>query len=298
VTRAPLARLTTSSGEIEYLDTGGTGPTIVLLHGLLMDETLWAAVVEELAPDHRCVVPVLPLGAHRLPVADDFEISTITIVRLVVEILERLDLRDVTLVGNDTGGAIVQVLATEESHLERVGRIVLASCDAFDNFPPGLTGKTIVLAGMLPPRVFGLFMQQLRLRPIRRLPIAFGWLTRRGDATCRRWLDPLLHGRAVRRDTVRLLRSIRADRGLLERVAGSLAALGTPSLVVWATEDRVMPVEHGRRLGALIGAEVVEIADSYTLLPLDRPRELAAVLRGFVRDTTTGSAADGTTRRR
>ena len=110
--------------------------------------------------------------------------------RLVAEFLDRLDLHDVTLVGNDTGGAIVQLLAADGA--ARIGRIVLASCDAFDNFPPGLTGKTLVLTGKLPPALFGLFMQQMRLRPVRRLPLAFGWLTKRGDAATARWIKPVL----------------------------------------------------------------------------------------------------------
>src|SRR5207344_2143356 len=112
--------------------------------------------------------------------------------------LDRLDLDDVTLVGNDTGGAIVQLLMSDGA--ARAGRVVLASCDAFDNFPPGLTGKTLVLTGKLSPAMFGLFMQQMRLRPVRRLPLAFGWLTKRGDAATARWMKPVLHNPAIRRD--------------------------------------------------------------------------------------------------
>src|SRR4029077_117773 len=82
------------------------------------------------------------------------------IARLAAEFLDRLDLRDVTLVGNDTGGGLVQVRMGNGN--ARVGRAVLVSSDAFDNFPPGLTGKTLVLSGKLPPPLFGLFMQQMR----------------------------------------------------------------------------------------------------------------------------------------
>jgi hypothetical protein len=106
----------------------------------------------------------------------------------------------------------------------RVGRVVLASCDAFDNFPPGLTGKTIVMTGKLPPSLFGLFMNQMRLRPLRRLPVAFGWLTKRGDAVTARWMKPLLSRAEIRRDTVRVLRAIAADRRLLVDVAQRLEA--------------------------------------------------------------------------
>jgi pimeloyl-ACP methyl ester carboxylesterase len=141
--------LETIAGTFEYRGTGDTGPVLVLLHGLLMDASLWDAVIDGLAADHRCIAPTLPLGAHRRPMQSDADLSLPAIARLVVELLDRLDVHDVTIVGNDTGGALVQLLAVES--VERIGRIVLVSCDAFDNFPPGATGKASVATGMLPP---------------------------------------------------------------------------------------------------------------------------------------------------
>jgi pimeloyl-ACP methyl ester carboxylesterase len=271
-----------SAGTIEYEDSGGAGPVVVLLAGLLMDASLWEDVIAELAPGHRCIAPTLPLGAHRRAMRPGADLSPRGIARLVEELLERLDLDDVTLVGNDTGGAIVQLLACDGA--ERVGRIVLASCDAFDNFPPGLTGRTIVLTGKLPPALFGLFMQQMRLRPLRRLPLAFGWLTLRGDAATARWLEPVLRRREIRRDAVRVLRGIAADRGLLLDAAERLPGFDRPALVVWAAEDRVMPPEHGRRLAELLPqGRLVEVPDSYTLIALDQPGRLAELIRDFVR---------------
>ena len=132
----------------------------------------------------------------------DADLSLPGIARLVAEFLDRLDLRDVTLVGNDTGGALVQLLMRSATRRASAG-VVLASCDAFDNFPPGLTGRTLVLTGKLSPALFGLFMQQMRLRTVRRLPIAFGWLTKRGDAATARWMQPVLTQPEIRRDAVR-----------------------------------------------------------------------------------------------
>ena len=285
-------QLTLATGTVDYEDTGGAGPVVVLVHGLLMDASLYDDVVADLARDHRCIVPTLPLGAHRHGAAEDADLSLRGIARLVAELLERLDLRDVTLVGNDTGGAIVQMLMADGA--ERVGRVVLASCDAFDNFPPGLTGRTLVRTGKLPPALFGLFMQQMRLKPVRRLPLAFGWLTRRGDATVARWMQPLLHRPEIRRDTVRVLRAIAADRGLLVDVAERLPAFDRPTLIVWAGEDRVMPPEHGRRLAELLPqGRLVEVDDSDTLIPLDRPEALAAAIRDLaqITDQTVPRAA-------
>ena len=275
-----------SAGTIEYEDTGGAEPAIVLLPGLLMDASLWEDVAAELAADHRCIVPTLPLGAHRQAMRADADLSPRGIAHLVEELLDRLELDDVTLVGNDTGGAIVQLVAADGA--DRVGRIVLVSCDAFDNFPPGLTGKTIVMTGKLPPALFGLFMQQMRLRPLRRLPLAFGWLTKRGDATTARWLKPVLRQPEIRRDAVRVLRGIAAERGLMLDVAERLPNVDRPALVVWADEDRVMPPEHGRRLAELLPhGRLVEIEDSYTLIPLDQPARLAQVIGGFAGNGST-----------
>jgi pimeloyl-ACP methyl ester carboxylesterase len=273
-----------SAGTIEYDDTGGDGPAVVLLHGLMMDASLWNVVVSDLARDHRCIVPTLPLGAHRRPMRSDADLSPRGIARLVAELLDRLDLREVTLVGNDTGGALVQLLVGTDDQAgdQRVGRIVLVSCDAFDTFPPGLTGKTLVLTGRLAPTLFGLFMQQLRIRPIRRLPIAFGWLTKRGDAATKRWLKPVLHDRGIRRDTVRVLRAIAAEKHVLIDAAEHLSSFDRPALVVWASDDRVMPIEDGHRLSELLPqGHFVEIADSYTLVPLDQPAALARLVSEF-----------------
>ncbi|MFI1769245.1 alpha/beta fold hydrolase [Streptomyces sp. NPDC020800] len=279
------------AGTIEYEDTGGDGPTVVLLHGLMMDASLWDGPIADLSADHRCVAPTLPFGAHRRAMHADADLSLPGVARLVTELLDRLDLHDVTLVGNDTGGALVQLLMCDGA--ARVGRAVLLSCDAFDNFPPGLTGKTLVLTGKLPPRMFGLFMQQMRLRPLRRLPIAFGWLTLRGDAATARWTKPVMKQPEIRHDAVRTLRAAAADTNLLLAAAERLPNFKYPALVVWASGDRVMPLEHGRRLAELLPrGRLVEIADSYTLVPLDQPTKLAQLIREFTH--ASDAPQDGT----
>lgn len=271
-----------SAGTIEYSDTGGTGPVVVLLHGLMMDASLWDGVIAELSPGHRQLAPVLPLGAHRRPMKADADLSLPGIARMVGEFLDRLGLADVTLVGNDTGGAIAQLLIADGA--PRVGRMVLASCEAFGNFPPGLTGKTLALAGKLPPWLFGLVMQQMRVRPLRRLPVAFGWLTKHGDAATARWIKPVLTQPEIRRDTVRMLRTAFADKRLLIRASEQLPSFGRPALIVWAAKDRVMPPEHGRRLAGLLPhTRLAEVDDSYTLIPLDQPARLARLIAEFTR---------------
>ncbi len=270
-----------SAGTVGYVDTGGAGPVIVLLHGLMMDASLWDGPIADLSAGYRCVAPTLPLGAHLYPMQAGADLSLPGIARLVAEFLDRLDLHDVTLVGNDTGGAIVQLVIAGGA--ARVTRAVLISCEAFGNLPPGLTGRVLALTGKLPAPVFGVFMQQMRLRALRRLPLAFGWLTMRGDAATTRWIRPVLRQPDIRRDAVRILRAAFADRHLLLTTAQRLPAFERPVLVVWAREDRVMPPEHGRRLAELFpDGRLAEVADSYTLIPLDQPAELVRLLTEFV----------------
>lgn len=133
-------------------------------------------------------------------------------------------------------------------------------------------------------------MQQMRLKPVRRLPIAFGWLTKRGDDVSRGWLQPLLSQREIRRDTVRVLRGIAAEPDLLDVAARAFPGFDRPALIVWAAEDRVMPLEHARRLAELLPySRLEEVEDSSTLIPLDQPAQLADSLRRFARETAPAS---------
>lgn len=267
-----------SAGTIEYEDTGGGGPVVVLLHGLAMDGSVWRHVVRELRDHCRCVVPTLPLGGHRIPMRSAADLSPRGIARLQAEFLERLDLREVTLVGNDSG--LLQITVGE--YPQRIARLVLTSCEAFENFPPGLPGRTVALAGRLPGGVNAL-VQPLRVRALRRLPPALGWMSKRPipDEITDAWLNPLLTQSAIRRDLTKYLRSCSKTDMLV--AAERMRRFGRPTLVVWAAEDRVMPPAHGRRLAKLMPrARLVMIKDSYTLIPEDQPVELAGHIRYFI----------------
>jgi len=275
-----------SAGTIEYDDTGGSGPVVVLLHGLLMDGSLWRHVVADLRSDYRCVVPTMPLGAHRRPMRPEADLSMRGQVRLVAEFLEHLDLRDVTLVGNDWGGPLLLI---SEGRAERVARLVICSCEAFDNYPPGLPGHAIWLAAKLPGGISAA-LAPLRLRVFRRLPLTFGWMSKRPvpDDVMDAWLRPALTQGAIRRDLRKYAGSVRKSE-FVESTEG-LRAFDRPALVVWATEDRVMPPAHGRRLAELLPrAQLVEISDSYTLIPEDQPAKLAAHIREFLRKAATAT---------
>ncbi len=266
------------AGTVAYEDTGGEGPVVVLLHGLLHDASVWRHVVAELRTDHRLVAPTLPYGAHRRPMSRPPTPDLVN--ELIVEFLERLDLRDVTLVESDCGRA--QTVAAR--HPERLARLVLISCEAFDNYPPGLPGKMIGLACRVPGGV-PLMVRVLGWKPLRRLPVGFGALTKRPlpDDVVARWLRPLRTDPAIRRDFRHYHTHVRRTE-LLEAAQG-LRRFERPALVVWATEDLMMPREHGRLLAELLPrGRLVELRNTRTLIAEDRPQRLASLLRWFVAD--------------
>ena len=264
-------------GTVRYRDEG-SGPPIVFVHGALVDGTLWSPVVERLAGRARCIVPDSPLGSHRVPMRRDADLSPTGLAALIAGLLEALDLHDVTLVGNDTGGALSQLVATR--HPERLGALVLTDCDAFDNFPPKAF-RTLTVAART--RTLTVAMQPMRLRAARRLPLAYGWLTRHRvpDEVLDGWVEPFLADRRVRRDTRRVLAAL--DRGVLLDNTARLAAFDKPVLIAWAREDPFFPVEHAHRLAAIFpDARVVEIADARAFVSLDQPDRLAELIGEFV----------------
>ncbi|TNC22493.1 alpha/beta fold hydrolase [Amycolatopsis alkalitolerans] len=268
-----------SAGPVEYSDTGGDGPVLVLLHGLTIDGSVWRKVVPDLG-EYRCVRPTLPLGSHRKPMRPDADLSMLGMALLVGEFLEKLDLRDVTLVLNDWGGA--QFLISE-GKADRVARLVLVACEAFDNYPPGLPGKLIVAATRAPGGLAAT-MKLLRFQAVRRAPGGWGWMSKQPvpREVMDGWFGPAAASPEIRRDIKKYGLSVPPRETLLEW-SERLKAFDRPVLVVWAKEDKLMPREHGPRLAALFpDAKLVEVEDSYTLVPEDRPDVLIKELREFV----------------
>lgn len=276
-----------SKGTIHYEDSGGDGPVVVLIHGLVMDGEIWRDVVAELPPDCRCIRPTLPLGAHRLPMQPDADLSLRGMGRLIAEFLDRLDLHDATLCFNDWSCGQTMIA---DGLLDRVARLALISCEAYENYPPRLPGRMVWLSAKLPGGMA--IMRQTLLRPwLRRLPLVYGRLSKRGvpDEMLRDWLVPF--GRAeIQRD----LRKYAGDamRGRKDMLAATpaLRAFEKPVLVAWASEDWLMPIRYGRRLAEdFPNSRFVEIPDSYTLVPLDQPAALARALRELMVGAVKGS---------
>jgi pimeloyl-ACP methyl ester carboxylesterase len=279
-----------SQGTIRYRESG-TGDPVVFLHGLLVNGDRWRKVVPGVSTGHRCIVPDLPLGAHEIPMRADADLTIDGLARLIDEFLAKLDLDGATLVANDTGGAITQVLMTE--YPGRVGRVVLTSCDAYDNFLPWMFRPLQWLAWV--PLLLTAVLQPLRLRAMRRLPFALGWLAKHPiDAHYEEgYVAQIFAQREIRRDVYKVLRDISTHYTL--KAASKLGDFKNSVLIVWAAEDRFFPPSDGKRLAAALpNARFVEVEDTYTFISEDNPDELVRILVRFLsEESEIHEAAEG-----
>jgi pimeloyl-ACP methyl ester carboxylesterase len=277
-----------SQGTIDYGDDG-SGPAVVFVHGLLVNGGIWDGVVSRMRATARCIVPELPLGAHRRALDPGADASPLGVAGLIAELLERLELSDVTLVGNDTGGALCQLVIAH--HPERIGRLALTNCDAFENFPPRPFRLAFKALSRVPGAMAGYELlgrsatvrrDALRLAPLTVAPIP--------DATVRGWIEPL-RDRGVRRDVVSVMRGI--SPAVTLAAAERFAQFERPVLIAWGTRDKFFKLADGERLAASFPAARLErIDDARTFVQLDAPERLAELLAEFVPRAAGANSAD------
>jgi pimeloyl-ACP methyl ester carboxylesterase len=270
--------LSLPEGRILYRELG-SGPPIVFVHGLLVDSRLWRHVAPALAEGHRCILPELPLGSHTLAMPPEAELTPPRLGRLIADVLAALELEDATIVANDTGGALTQIAAAH--HPERMGRIVLTNCDAYDNFlPPAFRP---LQWGARVPGFVELIAQSMRLGAIRDLPIAYGMLSKKGldrELTAS-WVRPVQRDAGVRRDVRKVLRGI--HRRYTNEAAQRLRTFEKPVLLAWGADDRFFKPSFAERLaGDIPTARLELIEDSRTFVPEDQPERLVELVRAFV----------------
>lgn len=276
-----------SAGAVAYREVGAAGsPVLVFVHGFLVDQSVWADVPDRLAAQgFRCLVPTWPLGSHRHAIRPDADLSPRGLARLVLEFVDRIGPETVTLVGNDSGGAICQLVLAEDPG--RVSRLVLTNCDAHEVFPPFPFDQLFRLARH--PRLARALLGGVRWPPVRHSPLAFGWLVDRklDPAESAPWVAPYLADPAVREDVAAFVRAWTGDE--LIGLGAVFAAYDRPVLIAWGQRDRFFRVDLGRRLAAdFPDARMVEIPDARTFVALDQPERLAAELAGFLAGTAGG----------
>jgi len=274
-----MPQIALQHANLDYREVGPADsphPPVLFIHGILVDNRLWSSVAGSLARSgYRCILPNLPLGSHAIPVREGTDLSPRTVATMIAELIDALDLRDVTLVGNDTGGGLCQMVV--DAYPSRIGRLVLTNCDAFEKFPP--FPFNAVFAMLRSPAAVKAMLAPMRLAAVRHSPIGYGLLVGRPDpALTASWLEPCRTDHRIRRDLAALLKHVaRTD---LTDVSTRMNRFAKPATLVWGQADRCFTPALGKRLAAQFGAAtMVEVPGARTFVSLDDP---AAVVDAIV----------------
>lgn len=274
-----MKTLTLPQGRISYREAG-SGPVLVLLHGALTNSGIWRKVMGPLSRHYRCIAPDLPLGAHSAPMADDADLSPPGMAQLIEDFLAALDLRDVTVLGNDTGGAYAQIHAAR--HPGRLRRLVLSNCDALEVFPPahfaGLQ-RAISVPGYL-----GVMAALFRIRPLLKSSLVLGLLSHRltGGEIFDLYMRHFTGSAGVRRDFRKVALGWSAAHTL--HAADILRGSDMPVLLLWGQDDEVLfPWSLAERLAAVFPrAELTGVPGALTYVQEDAPEAFVEAVVTFM----------------
>jgi len=270
-----------TAGTIEYREEGDpSGPPVVLLHGLLMNDAQWNLALPLLPSGFGYLLPILPMGGHRIPMREDADLTMPGMVDIAADFLDALDLNDVTLVVTDWGGAL---FLTDVGRDKRVARLVICPSEAFENFPPGFPGRVAWLASRNTLTV-SLAMRQLKIGWLRRQWLMFGQMAKKPvpQDIVDEWLAAGLADRRIRRDLVKYCRT-KFDAAELIRATNRLADFDGDVLVLWS-RNPVMPDDHATRLAELTGGTLRYIDDANVLVMLDQPEQTATEIGKFLKN--------------
>jgi pimeloyl-ACP methyl ester carboxylesterase len=273
---AGMPAIQLEQGTIHYEQAGPEdGRPVVFVHGYVMGGDLWAGLGARLAARGlRAIMPTWPLGAHREPMAPGADQTPRGVAATIAAFLDALGLEDVVLVGNDTGGALCQVVAVD--HPQRLGALVLTNCEAYDNFPPNIL-KPLVAIAKLPGGLKGA-LAPMRTAAARRSPLGYGMLSHADvDHLARNWVRPAMDDPRVLDDLRRF--TVALDKAVTLDAAERLPGFTKPVLFAWASDDKLFPIEHARRLAAAQPDGRLEtIAGSRTFSMIDQPERLATLI--------------------
>jgi pimeloyl-ACP methyl ester carboxylesterase len=280
-------------GTVHYRVTdpeNATTPPVVFVHGFLVNATLWTKTADALATAGiRSYAPDWPLGSHTIALGAHADQSPRGIARQIIAFIETLELDDVTLVGNDTGGAICQFLLDTDA--SRIGRVVLTNCDAFTNFPPAPFGQ--LFKAFRSPTMIRALMAPMRATAVRHSPAGYGLLVNQPlDAEqTRAWAEPCLSDPAIRQDVAHFAQKI--DPQDLGAASNRLGSFAGPALLVWGATDRFFKIDFAHRLrDTFTDARLVEIENGRTFIPHDEPARLADEIAAFQGHTGPRSALE------
>ena len=267
----------TSSGPASYVDTGGPGRVALFVHGLGTSSYLWRHVIDQLDGQRRCVALDLPLHGHT-PAAADQDFSLPGFARFLAEFCAGLELNDIDLVANDTGGAISQVFAT--GHPELLHTLTLTNCETHKNMPPKVLLPAAWLAHMgLAARISPRLLRDIRRGRKRFYGLGYQDIENLPEDLARFWLESQFATPELARQNQRIMTSLHA-RDLLA-IEPALARLQVPTLIVWGTGDIFFRRKWAYWLRDTIpgATEVVELDGARIFFPDERAAELTEALR-------------------
>jgi pimeloyl-ACP methyl ester carboxylesterase len=264
------------AGTIRYREAG-EGKPVVFVHGFLVDGRLWDGVVDRLSDRCRCLAPDWPIGAQQVAMNPDADLSPPGLARLIADFLDKLELEDVTIVGNDSGGAISQILVT--NHPQRISRLALTNCDTHENFPPGIFKAMPPLAKL--PGGMLVLSAPFRIPAIARRAFAPFARTKIPDDLVASWMQPVTSDSDVMHDAKKVTAGMNKRHTLA--AAEKLRTSDLPIRLLWAPGDKFFPIKYAERLaGEVKNAEIVQIQDAKTFVPLDQPQRVADEIAKFV----------------
>jgi pimeloyl-ACP methyl ester carboxylesterase len=264
------------AGTVRYREAG-SGKPVVFVHGYLVDGRLWDGVVDRLSDRFRCLAPDWPIGAQQVAMNPDADLSPPGLARLIADFLDRLELEDVTIVGNDSGGAISQILVA--NHPRRIGRLALTNCDTHENFPPGIF-KAMPPLAKLPGGMFVL-SAPFRIPAVARRAFKPFAKTKIPEDLVSSWMRPATSDSGVMRDAKKVTAGMNKRHTLA--AAEKLRTSDLPIRLLWAPGDKYFPIKYAERLADEVpNAEIIQIPDAKTFVPLDQPQRVAEELAAFI----------------
>ncbi|MBY3060327.1 alpha/beta hydrolase [Rhizobium leguminosarum] len=268
----------TPSGRVAYVETG-TGPVALFVHGVVLNKHMWRRQLAALADIRRCIA--VDLLAHGdTEIAPDQDVSVTANAQMLREFLDTLQIGQVDLVGNDSGGGICQIFAA--LYPDRVRSLALTNCDAHDNWPPEAFQPFVdmVAGGGLKQTLEAMLADKSIYRSAGALGPAYEDPNIERDEDIDIYLRP--HARSLQR-TRDLERFVGAfDNKHTLAIDDRLAKLEAPTLIAWATDDVYFPLEWAHWLAKTIpGAkEPVELQGARLFFPIERADAFNVLLRG------------------
>jgi pimeloyl-ACP methyl ester carboxylesterase len=271
------SNVTTPSGRISYIEAG-TGPVALFVHGVLLNGSLWRHQLAQLSDLRRCIA--VDLLAHGdTGIAPGQDVSVTANAQMLVEFIDALQIHQVDLVGNDSGGGIAQIFAALNP--SRIRTFTLTDCDAHDNWPPPAFKPFLEMAaaGGLRGALDAMLADKNFYRSPQVLGAAYEHPEELSDEMIEVYLRPLVSSDQRTLDLQRFLAAF--DCRHTVTVEPLLQRLHAPTLIVWGTDDVFFDLQWSHWLARTIPGtrRRVEFEGARIFFPEERATEFNRELR-------------------